>query len=53
MADVSLGRVMKMNSPEWFYIIIGCIAALVNGGVQPAYAILFSEILGVSSNIII
>lgn len=41
-------RILKMNAPEWFYIIIGCIAALVNGASQPAFAILFSEIIGVS-----
>ena len=40
-------RVMKINGPEWWIIVIGCFAAICNGGVQPAYAILFSEILGV------
>uniref|UniRef100_H2ZR87 Uncharacterized protein n=1 Tax=Ciona savignyi TaxID=51511 RepID=H2ZR87_CIOSA len=45
--DVPFGRVISLNKPELFYIIVGCIAAAVNGGIQPCFAILFSEILGV------
>ena len=48
LPDPSLLRILKMNSSEWLYIVIGCFAAIINGGVQPAYAIVFSEILGVS-----
>ncbi|GFO24715.1 multidrug resistance protein 1 [Plakobranchus ocellatus] len=40
-------RLMKMNSPEWVYIMLGCIGSIINGGVQPAFAIIFSEILKV------
>ena len=32
-----------------FYILAGCIGAAVNGGIQPCFAILFSEILNVFS----
>jgi len=32
-----------------FYFVVGCIGAAVNGGIQPCFAILFSEILGVFS----
>ncbi|XP_071802901.1 ATP-dependent translocase ABCB1-like isoform X2 [Asterias amurensis] len=42
----SFGRIMKMNSPEWCYIIMGSIAAGVNGAMQPAFAIIFSRVLG-------
>lgn len=40
-------RLMKMNAPEWKYIFLGCIAALINGGVQPSFAVIFSKIIGV------
>lgn len=49
LPDVSMLTLLKMNSPEWFYILIGCIGSIINGGVQPAFAIVFSEILGVLS----
>jgi len=37
-----------MNASEWYFIVIGCIMALVQGIVQPAFALLFGSILGVS-----
>lgn len=46
-------RVMKLNSPEWLYIVIGCISAVVMGLIQPAFALLFSEIIGVCSFLIV
>ena len=46
--DADMGRVMKMNSPEWYLILIGCLAALLSGAVQPVFALIFSNILGVS-----
>ena len=39
---------MRMNASEWLYILLGCIASIVSGGVQPAFAIVFAEILNVS-----
>jgi hypothetical protein len=41
--------VFAQNAPEWPFIVIGCIMACVEGGVQPGFAIVFSSILGVSS----
>ena len=41
-------RIVKMNAPEWPYIFLGCCSSLINGGMQPAFAIIFSEYLGVS-----
>lgn len=38
---------MSLNATEWPYIVLGCFAALISGGIQPAFAIIFSEILGV------
>ncbi|XP_063421437.1 ATP-dependent translocase ABCB1-like isoform X2 [Mytilus trossulus] len=45
--DVGFGRIIRYNAPEWPYILIGCIAACINGGVQPAFAVIFAELIGV------
>ncbi|XP_052792183.1 ATP-dependent translocase ABCB1-like isoform X2 [Mya arenaria] len=47
--DSSLKRILTMNSSEIPFILIGCFASLINGGTMPAFAIIFSEILGVFS----
>ncbi len=45
-----MARVMRMNAPEWWVILAGCLCATVNGGVMPAMAVLFAEMLGVGNN---
>lgn len=40
-------RLLKVNTPEWWLIIIGVLAAMVNGSVFPVYSILFGEVLRV------
>ncbi|ELU01162.1 hypothetical protein CAPTEDRAFT_219712 [Capitella teleta] len=37
----------ELNAPEWYFIIGGCIGAILNGAVQPAFAVIFAEMLGV------
>jgi len=49
LEDPSLLRIMKMNAKEWYIIVIGCIMALAQGAVQPAFALIFAIMLGVSS----
>lgn len=39
-------RILKYNAPEWPYMVFGAMGAAINGGIQPVFAILFSEILG-------
>ena len=46
-------RLMKMNATEWPYIVIGCIMALAQGAVQPAFALIFAIMLGVSNKIVL
>lgn len=41
-------RILKLNAPEWPYMVVGSVGAAVNGAVTPLYAFLFSQILGVS-----
>ncbi|MBN3305635.1 MDR1 protein, partial [Amia calva] len=44
---VSFLKVLKLNLPEWPYIVVGIFCAIINGGLQPAFAIVFSKIIGV------
>ncbi|NWU07746.1 ABCBB protein, partial [Cephalopterus ornatus] len=46
---VSFTRILKYNASEWPYLVLGSLAAAVNGAVNPLYALLFSEILGTFS----
>jgi ABC-type multidrug transport system fused ATPase/permease subunit len=41
-----LFRVMKYNAPERYWIVLGSIAALVLGMIQPLFALVFSKIYG-------
>uniref|UniRef100_A0A674F4I8 Bile salt export pump n=1 Tax=Salmo trutta TaxID=8032 RepID=A0A674F4I8_SALTR len=42
-------RILKYNAPEWPYMLFGTIGAAVNGGVNPVYSLLFSQILATFS----
>ncbi|XP_012581464.1 PREDICTED: bile salt export pump isoform X2 [Condylura cristata] len=43
-------RILKLNAPEWPYMLVGSVGAAINGTVTPLYAFLFSEILGTFSH---
>nr|XP_020023497.1 multidrug resistance protein 1 isoform X4 [Castor canadensis] len=45
--SVSFWRILKLNLTEWPYLVVGVICAIVNGGLQPAFAVIFSKIIGV------
>ncbi|KAG8552277.1 hypothetical protein GDO81_004465 [Engystomops pustulosus] len=45
----SLGKVMALNKPEWFYIVIGVIAAAICGGIYPTFAVIFGKVIGAFS----
>ncbi|KAK5602504.1 Bile salt export pump [Crenichthys baileyi] len=40
-----VARILKYNAPEWPYMFFGSLGAAVNGGVNPVYSLLFSQIL--------
>uniref|UniRef100_A0A3Q2ZSG3 Bile salt export pump n=1 Tax=Kryptolebias marmoratus TaxID=37003 RepID=A0A3Q2ZSG3_KRYMA len=40
-----VARILKYNLPEWPYMLVGSVGAAINGGVNPVYALLFSQIL--------
>lgn len=42
-----VARILKYNQPEWPYMLMGSLGAAVNGSINPIYALLFSQILGV------
>ncbi|XP_048842261.1 bile salt export pump-like isoform X2 [Brienomyrus brachyistius] len=44
-----VARILKYNAPEWPYMLFGSIGAAVNGGVNPIYSLLFSQILSTFS----
>ena len=44
---VPFSKVIALNKPEYHYIILGCIFALISGAVNPALSIVFSKSIGV------
>ncbi|KAI3365800.1 hypothetical protein L3Q82_000800 [Scortum barcoo] len=44
-----VARILKYNIPEWPYMLFGSIGAAINGGVNPVYSLLFSQILATFS----
>lgn len=46
LVQVDSLRIMKMNSKEWPFVVVGMIGSIVMGGAMPVYAILFGEVLG-------
>jgi len=43
--EASVGRISKLNSPEWGFILGGSIASFINGGENPVFAIVFTQLL--------
>ncbi|XP_054993641.1 ATP-dependent translocase ABCB1 isoform X3 [Sorex araneus] len=43
---VSFWRILKLNQTEWPYFVVGVICAIINGGLQPAFSVIFSRIIG-------
>ena len=44
---VSFLEVMRLNSSEWPFILVGTLCAMINGAMQPVFAIIFSKIISV------
>ena len=44
-------RLMMLNAKEWYIIVIGCISSLAQGAVQPAFALVFGIMIGVSKQL--
>lgn len=48
ISSVSLFEVVKMSTPEWPVVTIGCVGSLIMGAAMPVFAIIFGDIVGVS-----
>lgn len=42
-------KVLKLNQPEWYFILIGCLASVISGAIQPAFSIVFSKAIAIFS----
>ncbi|THD22897.1 ATP binding cassette subfamily B MDR TAP [Fasciola hepatica] len=40
-------RVMRLSRPEWLWIVLGSLGAIVTGAIQPIFAILYSEMYAI------
>uniref|UniRef100_A0A8C0FPJ6 ATP binding cassette subfamily B member 1 n=1 Tax=Bubo bubo TaxID=30461 RepID=A0A8C0FPJ6_BUBBB len=49
LPPASFLKIMKLNKTEWPYFVTGTLCAIINGALQPAFSIIFSEIIGIFS----
>ncbi|XP_063290789.1 ATP-dependent translocase ABCB1-like [Pelobates fuscus] len=49
LPNVSLGRILALNSPELPYIVFGIIASAISGGIYPTFAVIFGKVIGAFS----
>ncbi|KAK1334928.1 hypothetical protein QTO34_004500 [Cnephaeus nilssonii] len=47
LPPVTFWRILKLNITEWPYFVVGTFCAIVNGGLQPAFSVIFSKIIGI------
>ncbi|XP_040208744.1 ATP-dependent translocase ABCB1-like isoform X2 [Rana temporaria] len=45
LPNISFFRLLKLNKSEWPYILIGTLAAAINGGAHPSFCILFAKVI--------
>ncbi|RUS91669.1 hypothetical protein EGW08_000642 [Elysia chlorotica] len=36
-------RIFKLSKPEWFFVLVGSVAAFANGAMQPAWSLVLAE----------
>ena len=48
--NTSLLRLLRVNSPEWWLIAVGVLAAIVSGSIFPIYSLLLGEVLKIFQN---
>ncbi|XFF77201.1 hypothetical protein AB1E18_003420 [Capra hircus] len=42
---VSFLKILKLNKTEWPYLVVGTLCAVANGALQPAFSVIFSEMI--------
>uniref|UniRef100_A0A8C3NLX5 Phosphatidylcholine translocator ABCB4 n=1 Tax=Geospiza parvula TaxID=87175 RepID=A0A8C3NLX5_GEOPR len=50
LPPASFLKIMKLNKTEWPYFVVGTLCAIISGALQPAFAVIFSEIIGVKTD---
>ena len=50
ISEVSMRRLFAMNSPEWHFMLVGCLAAFFNGLIDTGNAFLFVKIFAVCTS---
>lgn len=48
MPPASFLKILKLNKTEWPYFVVGTVCAIANGALQPAFSIIFSEMIALS-----
>ncbi|ALC42337.1 Mdr49 [Drosophila busckii] len=48
--NVSFMQLMRLNAPEWRYIVLGCIAASIHGTTFPLWGLFFGDFFGTLSD---
>ncbi|KAF6034287.1 ABCB1 [Bugula neritina] len=41
----SFMEVLSWNAPEWYFMVFGCLGCMIEGGAQPAFAVVFTKVL--------
>ncbi|XP_056385038.1 ATP-dependent translocase ABCB1-like [Hyla sarda] len=49
LPSFSLNKILALNKPEFFFIVIGVIAAAICGGIYPTFAVIFGKMIGAFS----
>uniref|UniRef100_A0A8B9YKH4 ATP binding cassette subfamily B member 4 n=1 Tax=Bos mutus grunniens TaxID=30521 RepID=A0A8B9YKH4_BOSMU len=44
---VSFLKMLKLNKTEWPYLVVGTLCAVANGALQPAFSVIFSEMIAI------
>uniref|UniRef100_A0A8B9YS26 ATP binding cassette subfamily B member 4 n=1 Tax=Bos mutus grunniens TaxID=30521 RepID=A0A8B9YS26_BOSMU len=42
---------LKLNKTEWPYLVVGTLCAVANGALQPAFSVIFSEMIAVNDEV--
>ncbi|CAF3992288.1 unnamed protein product, partial [Rotaria sordida] len=45
--NFSFFKLLALNKSEWIYILFGCITSLINGGIEPSFALILSKLVSV------
>lgn len=50
VSKVSFTQLMKLNSPEWRFIVVGGIASVMHGATFPLWGLFFGDFFGILSD---